>query len=54
MGAGDSDQMEDIFFTFRRETGEEHLSPSQVLAAQEEQGLYPFIGTCSSSHNQSL
>ena len=52
MGLEDPNNLEDVFFTFKGENGEEHLSPSQLLAAQEEEDencgkktrLYPFIG----------
>ena len=52
MGIEDPNNMEDVFFTFRGEHGDEHLSPSQLLAAQNEveeneakkTRLYPFIG----------
>ena len=47
MGAEDSDSElpPSVFFTYRREDREEHLSPQEVMAASELGRLYPFLGS---------
>ena len=47
MGAEDSDSglPPSVFFTYRLEDREEHLSPQEVVAASELGGLYPFLGS---------
>ena len=45
MGLEDLSNLGGVFFTFKRESGEEHLSPSQLLVTQgAPPGLYPFLG----------
>ena len=47
MGAEDSDSglPPSVFFTYRLEDREEHLSPQEVMAASELGRLYPFLGS---------
>ena len=47
MGAEDSDSElpPSVFFTYRLEDREEHLSPQEVMAASELGRLYPFLGS---------
>ena len=47
MGAEDSDceLPPSVFFTYRLEDREEHLSPQEVMAASQLGRLYPFLGS---------
>ena len=47
MGAEDSDSdlPPSVFFTYKLEDREEHLSPQEVMAASELGRLYPFLGS---------
>ena len=47
MGAEDSDSElpPSVFFTYKLEDREEHLSPQEVVAASELGRLYPFLGS---------
>ena len=47
MGAEDSDSdlPPSVFFTYRLEDREEHLSPQELVAATELGRLYPFLGS---------